>query len=200
MKNRLEYERRSEKKHEIARLNQKLEYYKKNRDELAEKLQFLLENYANLKNQLSDLSDQEDLLKKVREENMQYKQLIQERKNLDVKLNQVQLEHFTIKQTYDKFIKKKNDLLLIEMELKMKDKKYKNRVEKDKEYIAKKKEEIEDMKNYLENKIKDEAVLREYYEEEMERAKQSKDEFSEEENFSEDSNSENLSSKDLSGN
>ena len=49
---------------------------------------------------------------------MKIKKTLNERRNIEIKLNQIQQEHAVVKETYDNYVNEKNELMLVEMKVK----------------------------------------------------------------------------------
>lgn len=145
--------------------------YSENRDKLNEKLNCLINEYKEKCDELQSRANEENELKKNKEQNAKLKNVLQDKKVVDMKLLHVQREHAIHKATYDNYVNQKNELLLLEMKLKKENSKIKQEIQDNYEYIANKKRDIENDKDYLEKKLKEEAGLRDYYDELLRREK-----------------------------
>ena len=145
--------------------------YSENRDKLNEKLNCLINEYKEKCDELQSRANEENELKKNKEQNAKLKNVLQDKKVVDMKLPHVQREHAIHKATYDNYMSQKNELLLLEMKLKKENSKIKQEIQDNYEYIVNKKRDIENDKDYLEKKLKEEAGLRDYYDELLRREK-----------------------------
>ncbi len=142
----------------LKALNKRLEYYMNLKNTLNNNLEDSLNEYNNLCEELKIKENEEQNILKYQEDYKKYKLLEKTKKELLIKLSQIQQEHIVIKQTYNNYIEERKNLELKEMKLKNKNETLKQTLNEIKNNISERIKEKKDLETYLDNKIKEEVT------------------------------------------
>ena len=99
----------------LKALNKRLEYYMNLKNTLNKNLEDSLNEYNNLCEELKIKENEEQNILKYKEDYKKYKLLEKTKKELLIKLSQIQQEHIVIKQTYNNYIEERKNLELKEI-------------------------------------------------------------------------------------